>query len=259
MIGRTNSGAKPEQSKTVTPNAAGFTVTPDAGKALSSVVVNGNPDLISGNVRAGTNIFGVAGNPNVIDTSSADAAATQILEGKKAGVSGSIITGTMVNRANTVGTYGVGRNDNVGIWQSPGTLFFKAPEGYFDGTDMSWVTAGDPDFIAANIKKDVNIFGLVGTLSGAVSYEYFEGPYVGSGYDQFFCAKKPLAVFAWLLSSDSIRNLVSKFLGGDLAAWYQPYVSYITAITLNETNIEVGYHVGEGSPHSCRVIVVEEA
>lgn len=52
---------KPAQSKTVTPTASGFTVSPDSGKVLSSVVVNGDADLISANVRKGKNIFGVDG------------------------------------------------------------------------------------------------------------------------------------------------------------------------------------------------------
>lgn len=52
---------KPTQSKTVTPTASGFTVSPDSGKVLSSVVVNGDADLIASNVRSGKNIFGVVG------------------------------------------------------------------------------------------------------------------------------------------------------------------------------------------------------
>lgn len=52
---------KPTQSKTVTPTASGFTVSPDSGKVLSSVVVNGDADLIASNIRSGKNIFGVDG------------------------------------------------------------------------------------------------------------------------------------------------------------------------------------------------------
>lgn len=52
---------KPTQSITVTPTAAGFTVTPDSGKVLSSVKVNGDDDLVAGNVKDGVNIFGVTG------------------------------------------------------------------------------------------------------------------------------------------------------------------------------------------------------
>ena len=52
---------KPTQSKTVTPTASGFRVLPDDGKVLSSVVVNGDSDLIAENVKNGINIFGVTG------------------------------------------------------------------------------------------------------------------------------------------------------------------------------------------------------
>ena len=57
----TMQGAKTEQSKTVTPTAAGFTVSPDSGNVLTSVVVNGDADLVAGNIRTGVNVFGVTG------------------------------------------------------------------------------------------------------------------------------------------------------------------------------------------------------
>lgn len=57
----TYNNQKVEQSKTVTPTAAGFTVTPDSGKVLSSVVINGDADLIAGNVKKDIQIFGVTG------------------------------------------------------------------------------------------------------------------------------------------------------------------------------------------------------
>lgn len=50
------------QSKTVTPNSAGFTVTPDASyNGLSSVVVNGDGDLVPSNIKKDVNIFGTVG------------------------------------------------------------------------------------------------------------------------------------------------------------------------------------------------------
>ena len=50
------------QSKTVTPDASGQTVSPDQGyDALSSVVINGDQNLVAGNVKKDVTIFGVTG------------------------------------------------------------------------------------------------------------------------------------------------------------------------------------------------------
>ena len=52
-------------------------------------------DLISANVKSGVNIFGVSGDSNVVNTSSGDAGAGDIMAGKKAWVDGSEVAGTL--------------------------------------------------------------------------------------------------------------------------------------------------------------------
>lgn len=49
------------QTKTVTPSATTQNVTPDSGKFLSNVTVNGDSNLVAGNIKSGVSIFGVSG------------------------------------------------------------------------------------------------------------------------------------------------------------------------------------------------------
>ena len=54
--------AVPTQSKTVTPTSTTQNITPDSGKFLSKVTVNGDSNLVAGNIKSGISIFGVNGN-----------------------------------------------------------------------------------------------------------------------------------------------------------------------------------------------------
>ena len=54
-------GAVPTQTKTVTPSATTQEVKPSAGYFFSKVTVNGDSNLVAGNIKSGVSIFGVSG------------------------------------------------------------------------------------------------------------------------------------------------------------------------------------------------------
>jgi hypothetical protein len=66
--------------------------------------VVGDTDLVSGNVRSGVSLFGVSGDSNVVDTSSGDAVAGEILTGKKAWVDGVEVSGARYGGCTCAGT-----------------------------------------------------------------------------------------------------------------------------------------------------------
>ena len=104
-------------------------------------------DLASGNIRSTVSIYGVAGNSNVVNTSSGDAAAGDILQGKKAWVDGSEVTGNVAAGNNVNGP--------------DGSKTFNIPDGLYSGKTA---TANDSDLVAGNIKQGANIFGVTGSV-----------------------------------------------------------------------------------------------
>lgn len=70
------------------------TATTDAGPITGSLDLSA---VVSGNLRAGVTIDGITGKPSVVDTSDANAIASQILAGLYAYVNGSKLTGTMAD------------------------------------------------------------------------------------------------------------------------------------------------------------------
>lgn len=82
--------------------------------------------LTSAKLLKNNTVLGITGNSNNMDTSSCDAAAAQILSGKKAGVKGNIVTGTMVNRAGTT-------VQAAAVTQDDDNTYFAVPEAaYYD-------------------------------------------------------------------------------------------------------------------------------
>jgi hypothetical protein len=109
--------------------------------------VVGDTDLVSGNVRGGVSLFGVSGDPNVVDTSSGDAVSGEILTGTTAWVDGVEVSGTMP--------------DNGGVVIVPSTVSQTIALGYHNGAGT---VQGDPDLAAANIRCGVTIFGVAGAI-----------------------------------------------------------------------------------------------
>lgn len=77
---------------------------PDGHYSGSKTATAIDTDLTAGNIKSGVDIFGVAGDSNVVDTSSGDAVGTDIAYGKKAWVDGSEITGSLYAGVTCTGT-----------------------------------------------------------------------------------------------------------------------------------------------------------
>lgn len=137
----------------VTPTTTATTLQP--GIYDNSIAVAGDADLVAGNIKTGVNLFNVAGT----FTADADAVAANILASKTAYVNGVKITGTMVDRSGAQLAASA-----VSAIVSGGRLYARPPLGYYDGV-ASTVYADDADFVAANIKTGVDMFGLAGTFT----------------------------------------------------------------------------------------------
>ena len=61
LISKVNINPTPTEEKTVTPTTSQQTVSPSDGKHLAKVIVEGDADLRSENIKSGVNIFGVSG------------------------------------------------------------------------------------------------------------------------------------------------------------------------------------------------------
>lgn len=131
-----------------------------AGYYNGSGVVKGDVNLVASNIKKGVTIFGVAGDPNVVNTNSGDALPGELVSGKKAWVDGAEVTGSLSAQS-----------------LSPTSTTVTA--GIYAATTLEAV---DADLVSSNIKKDITIFGIAGdpkvvdTSSGdAVATEILTG------------------------------------------------------------------------------------
>ena len=129
-----------------TPGTADQTIA--AGQYLSGAqTVKGDVNLVSGNIKAGTTIFGVSGSSSVVDTSDATVTATTLRTGYTAYKNGSKITGTVTTQ--TTKTWTPTTADQT----------ISSPK-FITGTQT---IKGDANLVSANIKAGISIFGVEGS------------------------------------------------------------------------------------------------
>ncbi len=147
-----------EMTGSVTTQTLSDSTTTVAGGYYGSTTLDAiDPDLASANIKAGTTLFGITGDTNVVDTSSGDALNTEILSGKKAWVDGGEVKGTVAAGSDVNG--------------DDGDKSFNIPAGLYSGSETA--TANDSDLIEGNIKEGVEIFGTTGTLKTPTSLNDF--------------------------------------------------------------------------------------
>jgi len=138
---------------TITPTTQDQQIT--ANKYLKgNLIIKGDVNLLSSNIRAGVQIFGVTGDSNVVNTSVSltDAAfAGNIEYGKKAFVNGSLITGSCVSI------------DGAEYSSSGTDQTIEGPKIIPSGGSITIKTVSG--LIAANIKDGVTVGGVEGTFT----------------------------------------------------------------------------------------------
>lgn len=148
-------------SATYTPSTTDSIIS--SGVYLSgNQTIKGDANLNSANIKKDVTIFGVTGtlDNSGIDTSDATATTTDILKDKTAYSNGVKVTGTIESKGEE--TYIPSTTDTVinsGVYLS-GNQTIK----------------GDVNLVADNIKKDVTIFGVTGTLDNT-SVEITSNPF----------------------------------------------------------------------------------
>lgn len=148
------------QAKTVTPGAADQTVSPDSGySGLSSVTVEGDADLVAGNIKNGVSIFGVQGSYEGV---------TPSLQSKSVSPSSSQQVVTPDS-----GYDGLSQVTVAGAPLQTRTVTPSAEGLTVEKSSSSWYgllrvnVNGDENLVAANIKSGVEIFGVTGTYEGS--------------------------------------------------------------------------------------------
>lgn len=145
--------------------------------------------LTSAKLLKNNTVLGITGNSSNMDTSSCNAAAAQILSGKKAGVKGNTVTGTMANKAGTtVKASAISQDEDNTYFTIPASGFYDTSSKiYTENSNLKslkivqFETGGNGDYKTANIIFDVSDFSKlhIGAIGGIGSGNF--AVYGGSG------------------------------------------------------------------------------
>lgn len=124
-----------------------------------------DPDLLSGNIRSGVNIFGVPGKSTVVDTADAVLDPNMLVAGYSGYDDGVKKAGQMPNRS-AENNHMPGLESTV--WAGD-RVFIRPPHGFYNGS--TWVTTPAPTLKPENIPKDAAILGIQGTLERMTTAE----------------------------------------------------------------------------------------
>ena len=145
--------------------------------------------LTSAKLLKNNTILGITGNSSNMDTSTCDVAAAQILSGKKAGVKGNTVTGTMANKAGTtVKASAISQDEDNTYFTIPASGFYDTSSKiYTENSNLKalkivqFETGGNGSYRTGNIIFYVPNFSKlhIGALGGIGSGNF--AVYGGSG------------------------------------------------------------------------------
>ena len=141
-------------AKTVTPGTSNQTAVSSGRYTTGTVTVEGDANLVAGNIKKDVSIFGVTG---TLETESAEQATPEITVS-----SGGLITATAGDKSATKQL-----STQAAQTITPGTNNKTISSGkYLTGIQT---IKGDTNLIASNIKEGVTIFDVLGTFAGGSS------------------------------------------------------------------------------------------
>ena len=141
----------PSQSKTVTPSTSQQTVSPDSGKLLSKVIVKAMED-VTPEVTAQTPVITQIAENLGVTITTPSGTNKQILQGNNANLQ-------------TINTNFTGTQEKT-VTPTTAGLEVTPDSGYLLN---KVIVNGESDLVAENIRKDIDIFGVVGTLVEGVA------------------------------------------------------------------------------------------